>query len=114
MAQMSRTALPSLADGELTRANQRDTLAGVVPLERRDQLATLLEGRNGDRRFISGQARQAVQGARRLGLARGTTGARPASAPAALRRSPQSGRPTENTRLTAVTQPMAGKRDASR
>ena len=39
---MPRTALPSSADGELTRANQLDALAGVLPLERRDQLAALL------------------------------------------------------------------------
>ena len=37
-----RTALPSSADGELTRANQLDALAGVLPLERRDQLASPL------------------------------------------------------------------------
>jgi len=41
MAQMSRTALPSPANAELTRTNQLDVLAGVVPLERRDQSATL-------------------------------------------------------------------------
>ena len=36
---MPRTALPSPADGDRTRANQREALAGVLPLERRDQLA---------------------------------------------------------------------------
>ena len=39
---MPQTALPSSADGERTRANQLDALAGVLPLERRDQLAALL------------------------------------------------------------------------
>jgi hypothetical protein len=39
---MPRTALPSPAAGERTRANQLDALAGVLPLERRDQLAALL------------------------------------------------------------------------
>ena len=39
---MPRTALPSPADGELTRANQLDALASVLPWERRDQLASLL------------------------------------------------------------------------
>ena len=39
---MPRTARTSPADGELTRANQLDALAGVLPLERRDQLAALL------------------------------------------------------------------------
>src|SRR5215207_9847251 len=39
---MPRTALPSPPDGELTRANQLDALAGVLPPERRDQLAALL------------------------------------------------------------------------
>ena len=39
---MPRTALPSPAEGELTRANQLDALAGVLPPERRDQLAALL------------------------------------------------------------------------
>jgi hypothetical protein len=33
---------PSLAEGDLTRANSLNGLAGVLPLERRDQLATLL------------------------------------------------------------------------
>jgi hypothetical protein len=37
-----RTALPSPADGERTRVNQLDALAGVLPLERRDQLMALL------------------------------------------------------------------------
>src|SRR3954463_10285742 len=39
---MPRTALPSPADGDRTRANQREALVGVLPLERRDQLAALL------------------------------------------------------------------------
>ena len=39
---MPRTALPSPTDGERTRANQLYALAGVLPLERRDQLASLL------------------------------------------------------------------------
>ena len=39
---MPRTALPSPADRERTRANQCEALAGVHPLERRDQLAALL------------------------------------------------------------------------
>jgi len=45
---MPRTALPSPADRERTRANQCEALAGVHPLERRDQLAALLTpGRSG-------------------------------------------------------------------
>ena len=39
---MPQTTLPSPADGDRTRANQREALAGVLPLERRDQLAALL------------------------------------------------------------------------
>src|SRR3954452_15090900 len=38
-ALMSRSALPSPADGNRTRANQLDALAGVLSLEHRDQLA---------------------------------------------------------------------------
>ena len=36
------TTLPCSSDGDLARANQLDALAGVLPLERRDQLAALL------------------------------------------------------------------------
>src|SRR4051812_34462953 len=39
---MPRTALPSPANGDRTRANQREAIAGVLSLERRDQLAALL------------------------------------------------------------------------
>jgi hypothetical protein len=39
---MPRTALASPAVGERMRANQCEALAGVLPLERRDQLAALL------------------------------------------------------------------------
>src|SRR3954453_20963182 len=39
---MPQTTLPSPADGDRTRANQREALAGVLSLERRDQLAALL------------------------------------------------------------------------
>ena len=92
-----RPPLPP-ADGERTRANRLDVLAGVLPFERCNELATLREDGNRDRRFTGVQARKAVQGAKRLGLARDTTGARSASAPAALRLDPQNLRPTENTR----------------
>ena len=36
------TTLPCSSDGDLARANQLDALAGVLPLERRGQLAALL------------------------------------------------------------------------
>src|SRR4051812_14834624 len=39
---MPRIALPCPADGDSTRANQREALAGALPLERRDQLAARL------------------------------------------------------------------------
>jgi hypothetical protein len=39
---MPRIALPCPADGDSTRANQREALAGALPLEHRDQLAALL------------------------------------------------------------------------
>src|SRR3954462_2364108 len=38
---MPRIALPCPADGDRTRANQREALAGALPLEHRDQLAAL-------------------------------------------------------------------------
>src|SRR3954466_11463441 len=39
---MPQTTLPSPADGDRTRANQREALAGALPLEHRDQLAARL------------------------------------------------------------------------
>src|SRR5689334_9156292 len=39
---MPRIAPPLPADGDPTRANQREARAGVLPLERRDQLAARL------------------------------------------------------------------------
>src|SRR3954454_13901442 len=80
-------------------ANQLvDALAGVLPLERCHELATLREDGNRDQRFRGVQARKAVQGAKRLWLARDTTGAPSASVSAALRFDPQNHCPTENTR----------------
>src|SRR3954469_8659608 len=66
-------------------ANQLvDALAGVLPLERCHELATLREDGNRDQRFTGVEPRKAVQGAKRLWLARDTTGAPSASVSAAL------------------------------
>src|SRR3954454_19469349 len=63
-------------------ANQLvDALAGVLPLERCHELATLREDGNRDQRFTGVQARKAVQGAKRLWLARDTTALRQPACP---------------------------------